>query len=189
MIDIDKSKKHSINIPEDRLGVIIGQKGSMKKELEREGHVKLKIDSKKSTVEIDETEKTESIDVYRTQLVLEAISYGFNPKVAEKLFNDDYYFVVIDLRDYSDNDKELERHKARIIGTEGKSKKKLEKLSTCNFVVYKDYVGIIGTAEAIQVGERAITMFLRGSQHSAVFEFLEKENKKLLGFYNRPADV
>ena len=84
-----------MNIPEDRVSVLIGPKGTAKRRIEKLGTSKLRI-SNNGNVSIE----GENII---TKSVVEAIGRGFNPRIAMKLFNDEYLFEIIELIEYSDS--------------------------------------------------------------------------------------
>ena len=78
--------------------------------------------------------------------------------------------------------------KSRVIGKEGKSKKTIENISGCDLIINSSAVGIIGPAIAIEKASTAIINLIRGSKHSNVYNYLEKNNsnrklfKKSLNF-------
>ncbi len=62
--------------------------------------------------------------------VIKAIGRGMAPKKAISLLDDGQYFELVDLRDYvGKRGKQLSRVRARIIGTKGKIREKIESLN------------------------------------------------------------
>ncbi|PIN74079.1 RNA-processing protein, partial [Candidatus Woesearchaeota archaeon CG10_big_fil_rev_8_21_14_0_10_47_5] len=109
-----------------------------------------------------------------------AIGRGFNPRVALHLLRGDYVCEVISLRGRSSKSRKfLERMKGRIIGSQGKSRRLMEELSGTNICVYGKTVSIIGLSERVAITRKAIEMLLKGSQHSTVYRWLEKEGCRL----------
>ena len=112
-------------IPRNRIALFSRNDEGLLKDVENRGNVSLKI-SEDGEVEIDGSGGEEWI----AEQVLMALSYGFKPKSAFKLFGDDYFIEIIDLGEACHHsEKLLKRCKARVIGTEGKAKKRVEELS------------------------------------------------------------
>ena len=73
---------------------------------------------------------------------------------------------------------DLIRLKSRIIGTEGKARKTIEKRTNTNISIYGKTVSIIGGRQGVQVAKRAVENLLRGSQHNKVYSWIERQIKK-----------
>lgn len=170
----------SVRIPTDRVGVLIGKNGSTKARIERETGVKLVIDSEEGEVEVDHTHaKDPSMSLSVTNVVV-AIGRGFSPLKALKLLEEDYYLEVFDIRDYVGKKKEhVMRMRARVIGTHGKTRALIEELTGAYLSVYGNTVAIIGDSLQIEVARRAVDMLLSGSEHAAVYHFLEGRRAQL----------
>lgn len=165
-----------LTIPEDRIGVLIGKEGEIKKRIEELSGCKIKISSKTSVVKI---ECEDPYKFMRVQDVIKAIAHGFNPDVAMKLLEDDMTTLdIIDLTSYV-SDKHLQRVKGRIIGKEGSIRKTIEDLLNVNISVYGKTVAILGDAESVAVSREAIEMLIEGTQHSTVVRFLERKRREL----------
>ncbi len=111
----------------------------------------------------------EGIETYQACLVVKAISRGFSPKRAFEIF-DDKEFVVIEIKG---NENTLRRIRARLIGTDGKVRKNLERITKCMISVYGKTVSIIGDYENIQTAQKAVEMIIKGSGFKAVYRFLQ----------------
>ncbi|MBI4406321.1 RNA-processing protein [Candidatus Micrarchaeota archaeon] len=149
------------------------------KQIEERGEVKLKI--KKNELEISSPEENGGKEWVAEQVV-KAIVYGFEPKQAFKLFLDEYFFEVVDLGlAFHRKEKSIERAKARIIGEEGKVRKKLEELSGAFIKVSNntDNVSIIGAFEDLRNAKEAVLRIIEGAPHEAVYRFLESREKGL----------
>lgn len=168
---------YEIKIPKDRIAVIIGREGSIKKQLEDDTKTSLKVDSKEGDVFIT---GNDALGLYVAREIIRSIGRGFNPDVALLLLKQDYIFETINLLDYSGKSKEtMLRIKGRVIGKEGKSRKYIEELTETNISVYGKTIGIIGSAENVSTAKYAIESLLMGSTHSSVYQWLEKKRKQL----------
>ena len=166
-------------IPLDRVGVLVGSKGETKKELEHGTHTTLEIDGKTGEVTIS-TKKEDAYNLYRAQLVVQAIGVGFSPVKAFKLLEDDQYLTVINLRDYLEKGKDLERQVSRIIGTHGKTREEIERNCQASMSVYEEKIGIIASGEGTDLAEKAIEMLLQGKPQNNVYAYMEKARKEEL---------
>ena len=163
-----------INIPRERVAVLIGPKGTVKRRIEKETGVKLNIDSANGQVEIVRYfDAKDQVAALKASDIVKAIARGFPPSKAIKLLSPDVYFELVDLTEFA-REKSLERVRSRIIGKEGKSRSYIMKMTGTEIVIYGKTVSIIGDVESIQLAKEAITKLIFGSQHSTVFRFLEK---------------
>jgi len=156
-----------INIPEDRVSVLIGPKGTTKRRIEKLGTSKLRI-SNNGNVSIE----GENII---TKSVVEAIGRGFNPRTAMKLFNDEYSFEIIELTEYSDSKNRLGVIRARVIGREGSVRKSIEVQTGVNLAIKGKTVSIIGKPESVYLARRSLEMIMAGSQHGSSFRWLKDQ--------------
>lgn len=166
-----------LTIPKERIGVLLGKKGEIKRRIEKETHTKIKVDSESGEVEI--IRKTDSKDpllCLKSQDIIKAIARGFNPQKAFKLLLPNIYIEIIDLSDYVPG-KHLERVRARLIGRSGKAREYISRLSKTDIVIYGKTVGLIGDEENIAVASEAILKLIGGSPHTSVFRFVEKHKQ------------
>jgi len=165
--------KTELKIPEERVGVLIGKDGEVKKILEKKTNCKITVNSKTGVIKI---ESEDAIGFLRAQEFIKAIGYGFSPEIAFKLVDDELTVLdVISLAEYSN----LQRIKGRIIGKKGKMRKMIEDLLNVNVIVGNKEVAILGNAESVSVAREAIFMLLEGAQHSTVQRFLERKRRDL----------
>jgi ribosomal RNA assembly protein len=158
-----------LSIPKLRVAVLIGTKGTTKKKIESATRTKITI-SKEGDVIIE----GESLDCFVTEKVVRAIGRGFNPDVALQLKNEDYVLEVLKITDYVGKSlKKFVRIKARLIGTKGKARKVIEKLTKTSIVIYGKTVSIIGKYEDVIDAKEAVKYLLEGAPHGNVYNFLE----------------
>ncbi len=170
-----------IRIPEERLAVLIGVGGVVRKAIEEMSGASLTVDSSESSVSIHAPPEADPWGPMKARDVVAAIGRGFSPERAFRLFKGENYLNVLNLREVTGKrDKNaVRRIRARLIGEHGKARERLEQLSGCSISVQGYHVAIIGSAEEIERGTRALTMLLRGSEHSTVFGFLAGERRRL----------
>jgi ribosomal RNA assembly protein len=167
-----------LKIPVERVAVLIGVDGSVKKQIEKKMNVRLEIDSKEGDVIIS---GDDSISVFETIDVVKAIGRGFNPKVAELLFKEGYTFNLMNIQDFvGRSKKDVMRMKGRVIGREGKSRSVIEHATDTSIVVYGKTIGIIGKLENVSIARQALEMLLEGSPHGNVFKWLDLKKKDLI---------
>lgn len=165
-----------IKIPKDRIAVLIGKKGFVKKHLQSRLNVSIVVDSNIGLVTIS---GEDNLNVYDAKNIVQAIARGFNPEIAMSLLNEENCFESINLTEYSKKSKsKLLRIKSRVIGKEGRARKYIEHLTRCNISVYGKTVSIIGAIEDVSVARKGIEHLLRGSKHANVYLWIEKEIRK-----------
>ena len=165
-----------LKIPMDRVAVLIGKEGEVKKRIEEKLHVIIEIDSSEGDVSIS---GEDSVAVLETLNIVKAIGRGFNPEVAEQLFNEEYHFELVNIGDYSGNSKKkMMRLKGRTIGQEGKARKMIESITHTNISVYGKTIGVIGKVEDVSIARHAVEMLLEGAPHGNVYKWLEDKNRE-----------
>lgn len=167
---------YELKVPKNRVAVIIGKEGSVKKEIEEATKTKLNIDSKEGDVFVS---GEDAIGLYTAREIIKAIGRGFNPDVAKLLLKSDYVFEVVDVSEYVKSREAMIRLKGRVIGKEGKSRKLIEELTECNISVFGKTIGIIGLPESASNARQAVESLLRGSTHANVYKWLEKRRREL----------
>lgn len=168
--------QYELKIPIERVAVLVGEKGSVKKRIQKTLDIQIKIDSKEGDVTIS---GEDSVNLMIAQDIIKAISRGFNPDIAFQLLNEKVYFELIDISIYSKSKKNIIRLKGRAIGEKGKGRRLISKLTNTEICVYGKTIGIIGYLENVELAKRAYDKLLNGSPHNKVFSFIEKEIKNL----------
>lgn len=167
---------HEIRVPKDRLAVLIGKKGEVKRDLEKRTKAALNVDSKESIVTVS---GNDALSVFVAREIIKAISRGFSPDTALLLLTIDNVFEIIDISEYVKSKNHLDRVRGRVIGTDGRTRTYIEELTETHISVYGKTVSIIGIAEYVSVARKAIESLLQGSPHSNVYRWLEKQRKLL----------
>ncbi|MEN2974529.1 MAG: KH domain-containing protein [Candidatus Caldarchaeales archaeon] len=167
-----------VNIPQERIGVLIGQKGSVKKTIEERLNVKLEIDSLSGSVKIELDRSAggigDPISLFKAKDIVEAIGRGFSPEKAFRLFSENGILSIINIDDYVKHSRSnLIRIRARLIGQEGKTRRIVEETTDTYISIYGDTVAIIGESEEdVRSAEEAIISLIRGAPHTSVYRFL-----------------
>lgn len=158
---------------QNRVGVLIGKGGHVKKELEERTETKITIDSQEGIVQV-EGEAAEPF--LRAVEVINAINRGFSPERAFSLLDDeDLLLEVIDLSGVADTPRQLDRVRGRIIGRDGRAREQIENMTNTQISVLGKTIALIGLPENLKVARTAIDMLIEGAPHEAVFSYLEKK--------------
>lgn len=142
-----------------------------KSKIERQ--LKVKIEPKGRLFFIDGSAENE----YLGLKVLEAMGLGFSIDKALLLKDENNLLHVLNIKDITKRN-DLERVRARIIGTKGKTIGNIAKLSNCHISLKDNNIGIIGDTENIDEGILAVKSLIHGSKQGNVYARLEKETKK-----------
>jgi len=167
---------NEIKIPNERIAVLIGEKGKTRRKIEEITNSKIKIDSKEGDVVIY---NKEGINVFLASQIIKAIARGFNPDVAIQLINPEYVLELINMQEYAKTKNDIKRLKGRVIGKGGKARKTIERLTETKISVYGKSVAIIGKITECLEAKRAIESILNGKPHSKAYAFLQKRMKEI----------
>lgn len=176
------SPSNFVKVPKERIGVLVGSDGVVRRRIEEKLNVKLKIDSESGDVEISLAPDTpDPTTLFRAKDIVTAIGRGFSAEHAFQLIdNEDALFEIIDLHEsIGKSEADLKRLKGRVIGKEGRTRSLIEELTETNISVYGHTIGIIGEGEQIEIAKQAVKMLLRGSLHATVYRFLHKKRRDL----------
>lgn len=174
------SFQHTMKIPRDRIGAIIGKSGKVKQQIEKRCGVAIEIDSENGDATITGTKPAEQMEAFRAVEVITAISRGFSPERAYRLFEDEeMLFQQMDLHDYAGRSPNaLERIKGRIIGEGGKARRMIEELTGAHVSVYGHMVGVIGNFHEVKLATDSIAMLAKGSMHKSVYNMLQEAKRR-----------
>jgi len=197
-------QKTFIRIPGDRIGVLIGNNGKTRRQIESTFGVKITVESDSGGVEIKVNQDQPDVSVmFTVKNIVKAIGRGFSPKKALMLQDEDNDIMVIDLEEYVGTSKNAQKRvRGRIIGKQGKSREILEELTECQVSVYGGTVALIGPYEMLQVAKEAgvyggtvaligpyemlqvakeaVEMLLNGSFHKTVWNHLYASRRKMI---------
>ncbi len=144
-----------------------------KKRLEEKLEVKINNRGKEITI------SGSSVNEYVAEKVIEAIDLGFSISNALLIKEEDFTFEIINIKDHTKR-KDLERIRARLIGSKGKTLKTLHNLTNCNFELKDNQIGIIGNPEDIENAQNAAIAIIKGAKQSNVYSFLEKHHPETI---------
>ncbi len=169
---------HYIKIPKERIPILIGSKGKIKKKIEEYTGSKININSEDGSIYISDS--NDILSYLKGIDVIRAISRGFNPEKAFLIFEDENLILeIIDLSIYTSNKNELSRIKGRIIGKNGKVREIAEKLIGCKISIYGKTVSLIGHENQNEILKVMIDMLINGVNHGTVYNYLEKKHEDL----------
>ena len=171
----------SFMVPMDRIAVIIGKDGNVKKRIEDLTGTEIEIDSKNGSIVIKRVEGDESmLGDWVAQNIIKAIARGFNPAIAEKLIDEEFIFEIIDLeRVMGNSTNRVHQIKARLIGQSGKTWKRIEEMADVNLSIYGNTLSLIGKYEELKIAREAVNMLLSGKNHTTVYKYLQKMHEEL----------
>lgn len=152
--------QEQILVPADRIGVF--NRSALEAIAKASG---AKLERRDNTI----TVSGDGMEAYNAALAVKAIGRGFAPVRAMKIF-EGMQLEVIKLEERS-----AKRINARIIGTNGKARRKLEHLSDCLISVYGNTVSLIGPPEKIICAKKAVEMLICGANHNTAYIFLERQ--------------
>lgn len=159
----------TVKIPHERVAVLIGTRGSVKRQIEKKTGTKV-------TVGEEVNIEGESLGVLDAENVIKAIGRGFAPENSMLLLEEDHTLLVIEL---PKSERASKRVKSRIIGTNGKSRRNLERLTKTHIAVYGKTVSIIGKYSNAAMAEEAVNKIIKGISHRFVYQFLEAKQSEL----------
>ena len=167
-----------VKIPQDRIGVLIGEGGETLREIESRAEVRLDVDSENGSVEVEKT--GDPVRGLKGPEIVRAIGRGFPPEEALTLLDDDMMmFDLIDIDAAARNKNDLERQKGRLIGENGRTRELMEELTGASVVIYGTTMGIIGIPQQVDVVRSAAEMIIEGAPHGAVYSFLERKRNEM----------
>lgn len=170
-----------VRIPQERVGVLIGPDGAVRRKLEKLFQVQLSIDSEGGEVIIVPVEGQEDPTAnLKAQSAVQAIGRGFPPEKALELRKDDFMLEIIDLRDLVPKSRRtIARIKARIIGRGGRARQIIEETTDALVCVYGNTVSLIGGPNEVEIAKDAIYKLVGGSEHKTVYRYLSYMRREL----------
>jgi ribosomal RNA assembly protein len=168
-----------VKVPQDRIGVLIGDGGETLRRIEREAEVRLDVDSENGAVAIEQV--GDPLLGMQGPDVVRAIGRGFPPEAALSLLEDEMrMFETVDIERAARNDNDLRRKKGRLIGENGRTRELMEELTGAEVVIYGTTLGVIGDPTEVDIVRSAAEMLLDGAPHGTVYSFLERKRTEEL---------
>ena len=169
-------------IPQDRIAVLIGVKGETRKALqEAAGCRGLFVDSESGDVSVrwGEPGSYDPVKAMKLPEVIKAIGRGMAPSKAIKLLQDEYFFRLVDLKEYvGKRSNQQRRVRSRIIGSQGKIRKLIEGLTNCEITIYGSTIVIVGEEVGLDLAVDAVERLAGGSEHGSVIKGLERGSRR-----------
>jgi ribosomal RNA assembly protein len=162
-------------IPEERVAVLIGSGGRTRREIAERTRTEIEIDADEGEVRVTGPDDDPDGALKAHDIAI-AIGRGFSPERAMRLLKDRTYLAVLDIKFTTGRHEKaaLRRIRARVIGTRGRARSRIEELSGCSVSVFGSTVALIGDEEQLERGTRAVELLLKGSEHSTVFHLLAR---------------
>ncbi len=168
-------KPIELMIPKQRIGVLIGKNGEVKKRIQEATQTVIHVDSQTGRITILPEGEEGIIDLLTARNIVMAIGRGFNPNKAMKLLNEQYVLEIINLEEYVGRSRNaLVRVKGRIIGKNGKTREIIEQYTSTDVSVFGKTVSIIGDYQNVIIAKKAIQLLINGANHGTVYAFLER---------------
>ena len=159
-------------LSEQDVSNLLGRKKEKKKELEKLLGINIKVEDSSLIATSDKYTD------YELSQVFDAIILGFKPRVATLLVNPLYVFKRVDVKALV-RPSRLTHIMARLIGTGGKTIKKIEETSDCYVTIHNHYIGLIGKSENVNIATEAINLIIQGKSFSTVYRSIEQARRKL----------
>ncbi len=163
----EKTYEENVAFDEKRAAIIIGSNGETKAKIEKETNTTLEIN--KGVVKIKGKDYS---DIEVAANIISAISTGFAPRNAIKLKDPDVFLTQIPFKHKNKNRQKVIA--GRIIGKQGKIRKKIEYLCDVALLIDISKVYLIGSVKNTDLAKNAIERIINGSKHNAVINWLQE---------------
>jgi ribosomal RNA assembly protein len=165
----------TIKVPEERIGVIIGPSGSIRKTIERKTNCKVFVDSDSGDVVIE----GEGEDFFKAVDIVKAIARGFSPERAFTLMNGEKLLKIIDIEDIvGKNASKQKAKRGRVIGRKGLARNSIEKKTGALVSVQGKTVALIARNEEMEAAIESVEMLLGGANHDTVERVLDRKGRE-----------
>jgi ribosomal RNA assembly protein len=164
-----------IRIPHDRIGVLIGSKGEIKKTILQKTQTTIEIDSASGEVTIT----GDGENFFKATDIVKAIGRGFSPERAFALLKDDYLLRIIEIPELvGKNASKQKARRGRVIGKGGLARTQIEKKTHSLISVQGKTVAIIARDTDIELAEGAVEILLEGARHEAATKFIDRAQRE-----------
>jgi len=92
-------------------------------------------------------------------------------------------YPILDLDNFFHSQNAKKRIKGRIIGTDGKVKKRIEEITDAYISIYGDTIAIIAPYYTMSYVKDIIEMLINGAKHSTVFNVLSKMKEEIFVYF------
>ena len=137
-----------------------------------EERVKIKITFKKSSIGIRGAELQE----FLVEKIITAVDFGFDVEDALLLTSEDFVLKFMDIKEHTRR-KNMMDIRGRLIGTDGKARKTIEKLTGAVIVIKNNDIGVIVDSDHVDAVLQGLESLIHGAKHGNVFSYLEKQGK------------
>jgi ribosomal RNA assembly protein len=170
----------TVRVPAERVGVIVGRNGRVRKRVEKLTNTKIEVDSE-GIVKITGREDTEDpVLDWKAKDIIRAMARGFSPNNALSLIDEDTRLVIISLRELvGSSPNQLKRVAGRIIGENGRTRRAIEQITEAKISIYGRTVALIGYDPGLQYAQKAVDMLIGGAPHGAVYGMLERARRDM----------
>jgi len=139
-----------------------------------ENKVKVKVGFGKDRVSVRGNELNE----FLVEKIVRAIDFGFDIDDAMLLLNEDFVLEFVSVKGNTRR-KNLKDVRSRIIGTDGRAKRTIEKLTGAEIVISDNKIGVIVDSAHLSATVQGVESLIGGSKHGNVFSFLERQGAKV----------
>ncbi len=119
----------------------------------------------------------EPLDEFNAKNVIQAYGRGFEVKDALLLLKEEETFTSINLKEMTSSEAQRTRLKSRVIGSDGKTKGYIERVSGVVMCIYGNTISMIGNMEETKIAMTAVNILLEGGTHKKAYAAMEKERK------------
>ena len=164
-----------IKIPDERIAVLIGTNGVIRKAIAKQTKVKIHVESSNGEV----TLVGEGENFFKATDIVKAIGRGFSPKRAFTLLEDNYLLKIVEIKDFTGKNRSAQEAKrGRVIGRHGEARKEIEKKTGALVSVYGKTVAIIAKPDTIEEATNVVEMLLQRATHETMEHFLEEKHDR-----------
>ena len=135
-----------------------------------ENKVKIAISFGKGSIGI----KGNELNEFLVEKIITAVDFGFDVEDALLLTNEDFVLEFLDIKEHTRR-KNMKDIRGRLIGTDGKARKTIEKLTGAVIVISDNDVGVIVDSNHLDAVLQGIESLIHGAKHGNVFSYLEKQ--------------
>lgn len=116
---------------------------------------------------------------FNAKNVVQAFGRGIEMEKAYRLLNEEYFSKFVNLKDFFKNEEQIRRIKARIIGSNGKTKLYMEEISGAEISVYGNTIAMIGKIGELNIASAALQVLIEGGTHKKAYVIMERMRRKL----------